>query len=133
MITIDNILNYKNSVTSDENIGRCHVPLNSIWIAYKAYNVEYKLYDITIKAQEDIKTKAIGYYADGVHTILAAKGVDYNSLYYAGLNSIDSISVPESETIGYLDKLYRIKYVIVPEYGYWRPDGLPILITKTKR
>lgn len=129
----------KDVAVSDEVYSRQHVPFTENWIAFNSLddNTKWAKFDITIEANEYnpsvINTTAVGYIKDNMYYILSARGVSYNSLYFASLKSPMNIVVPETIVVGLKDLIYKNKYIITTSDGYWRPDGLPIVLHKQRK
>lgn len=76
-----------------------------------------------------IKTNVI-YYDD---VILSGSSCTVNDLIYASKDSKYSVPPVEITKIGYIDEVYKRKYISVPTNAYWDYSNNPIVMVKVKR
>ena len=126
----------KEEFFSTENQARTHVLPNEPWVAFEVPKGNIQGYEIvTLEV-------TFGEYSQNVtamvlvtveqRLVVAAMGLSYNNLYAAYLQGPkdESLVVPQTVTVGYVDSVYRRKYISTTASPFWNAKMLPVVITK---
>lgn len=130
----------KEEFFSTENQARIHVMPNEPWIAFEI-NKEgiegYYLVNVEVSFMEfSHNFQGLAIRESETMLIIALQGLAYNDLYAAYLEGIangtqeETVVVPKTVSVGYVDMLYRRKYISTTANPFWNSSMLPVVITK---
>lgn len=130
----------KEEFFSTENQARIHVLPNEPWIAFEVNKEEIKGYyivNIEVSFREFKQNfQGLAIRENEVILIIALQGLSYNDVYAAYLEGVnigvdeDTLVVPKTASVGYIDMLHRRKYISTTATPFWNSSMLPVVITK---
>jgi diaminopimelate epimerase len=130
----------KDDFFSTENESRVHVTPNEPWIAFElpkeeldSESTKYEIVTLEVTFNEYSQNVTALAINTGVkHYIIAAQGLSYNDLYAAYITGTisDTLEVPKTAAVGFLDGLHRRKYITTTANPFWNGRMLPVVITK---
>lgn len=130
----------KEEFFSTENQARIHVLPNEPWVAFEFNKEDIKgYYIITLEVtygEYRQNFQGLALREDDTMFVVAVQGLAYNDIYAAYLegvqNGVDegTLRVPKTSAVGYVDVLYRRKYISTTANPFWNDKMLPIVITK---
>lgn len=126
----------KDEFFATEPQARLHVTPNEPWIAFEVDKSTISEYlEFVLEASYkglSQNVRAYGYVIDNVYNIIAIHGMPYNDLYALYLDGVtdNTIVVPKTVALGYIDGIHRRKYISVPVGIFWTSAMRPVILTK---
>lgn len=126
----------KDEFFSTEPESRLHVTPNEPWVAFEIDKNTINEYlelilEVSYKGFGQ-SVRAYGFSIKDIYYIVAIQGMSYNDLYalYIDGDTEDSIVVPTTDVIGYIETTYRRKYISTTVQPYWTASMRPVILSK---
>lgn len=126
----------KDDFFSQESDSRLHVIPNEPWVAFEIDKSTIDDYlELILEANYrglSQTVRAYGFSIKDINYVIAIQGMSYNDLYalYLDGDTEESIIVPVTDAVGYVETTYRRKYISTTMQPFWTSSMRPVILTK---